>query len=51
MHHSPIIPEGHRTRCPFPAYGEIVGVQEVLAEECEDMVGFLAVEFFNVGDE
>ena len=43
MRHDPIVPEGYRAGRPLPAGGEVVCVEEMLAQEREDVMGFLAI--------
>jgi hypothetical protein len=43
VYYNPIVPKGYRSWCPLPAGGEVICVEEMLAEEREDVMGFLAV--------
>jgi hypothetical protein len=51
VHHNSIIPECYSARCPLPANGEIVSIEEMLPEEGKDVTRFLAVEFLNAFNE
>lgn len=46
-----VIPEGDRAGSPLPANGRVVCVGEVLAQQGEDVVGFLGVELLDALEE
>lgn len=51
MHDDPVIPERNGARRPFPANSKVVCIEEMVAEEGEDVMRFLAVEFLDPVDE
>lgn len=46
-----IVPERYSPGCPFPADGQVIRLQEMFAEEREDVMRFLAVELIDSFDE
>lgn len=47
MDNTSVVPECDSSGCPFPANSEVVSLQEMFTQECQDVMRLLTVELFD----